>query len=125
MKNRAMLIRVALLAATFSALTIGPSLYADGGANHQGSNNNYGVSGGNVNDRSKAFCCSGTLGSLVESGGVQYILSNNHVLARADQASLGEEISQPGLIDNGCRVAEIVAHFTAAPRLGSNVDAAI
>lgn len=125
MKNRARFIRVALLATTFSALTIGPSLYADGGANHQGSNNNYGVSGGNINDRSKAFCCSGTLGSLVQVGSVQYILSNNHVLARADQASPGEDISQPGLIDNGCRVPEIVAHFTAAPKLGSNVDAAI
>ena len=94
-------------------------------AQYQTQNNNYGVSGGNVNDISKAFCCSGTLGSLVTAGGMQYILSNNHVLARQDQASPGEDISQPGLIDNGCQVPRIVADFTAAPQLGTNVDCAI
>lgn len=46
-------------------------------------------------------CCGGTLGSLIQdSSGNQYILSNNHVLARSDQASAGETIIQPGLIDN-------------------------
>jgi hypothetical protein len=51
---------------------------------------------------------------------------NNHVLARVDQASAGEDISQPGLIDNGCQPATIVADFTAAPPLGTtNVDAAV
>jgi hypothetical protein len=94
-------------------------------AQYQTQNNNYGVSGGNVNDISRAFCCSGTLGSLVTAGGVQYILSNNHVLARQDQAAAGEDISQPGLIDNGCRTPRIVADFSAAPRLGTNVDCAI
>jgi hypothetical protein len=89
-------------------------------------NMNYGVSGGNINDISRAFCCSGTLGSLVAAGTTQYILSNNHVLARQDQAAAGEDISQPGLIDNGCQPATIVADFTRAPQLGtSNVDAAI
>lgn len=33
--------------------------------------------------------------------------------------------SQPGLIDNGCRVATLVGDFTIASPLGSNVDAAI
>ena len=47
------------------------------------------------------------------------------MLARQDQASPGEDISQPGLIDNGCRVPRIVADFTAAPQLGSNVDCAV
>ncbi|HLG14060.1 MAG TPA: hypothetical protein VJH03_05950 [Blastocatellia bacterium] len=65
-------------------LVIGPSIWADGGANHRVANQNFGVSGGNVNDISKRFCCSGTLGSLVTSGGANYILSNNHVLARSD-----------------------------------------
>jgi hypothetical protein len=51
-------------------------------AQYQTQNNNYGVSGGNVNDIGKAFCCSGTLGSLVAVGNTKYILSNNHVLAR-------------------------------------------
>src|SRR4030095_9680628 len=98
---------------------------ADGGANHQTQNNNFGVSGGNINDVSRAFCCSGTLGALVTDGGTQYVLSNNHVLGRSDQAVAGEDISQPGLIDNGCRVPRIVADFTTAVPLGSNVDAAI
>lgn len=83
------------------------------------------MSGGNVNDISKAFCCSGTLGSLVAVGNTKYVLSNNHVLARQDQASPGEDISQPGLIDNGCQVPRIVADFTIAPHLGTNVDCAV
>jgi hypothetical protein len=45
--------------------------------------------------------------------------------ARQDQASPGQNISQPGLIDNGCQPVTIVAHYTSAPKLGSNVDAAI
>jgi len=94
-------------------------------AQYQTLDNNYGVSGGNVNDITRAFCCSGTLGSLVTAGGVRYILSNNHVLARQDQAAVGEDISQPGLIDNGCQTPRIVADFTAAPHLGNNVDCAI
>jgi hypothetical protein len=98
---------------------------SDSGANHQKLNNNYGVSGGNTNDITNAFCCSGTLGSLVTAGGILYILSNNHVLARQDQAAVGEDISQPGLIDNGCRPPRTVADFTAAPHLGTNVDAAV
>jgi hypothetical protein len=48
-------------------------------------------------------CCGGTLGALVQSSsGTQYLLSCNHVLARSDQASTGEMIVQPGLIDDGC-----------------------
>jgi hypothetical protein len=98
---------------------------ADGGANHQIRNQHFGVSGGNINDITKAFCCSGTLGALLQANNVKYILSNNHVLARADQAAPGEDISQPGLIDSSCRPSTIVADFTAAPPLGSNVDAAV
>ncbi|HEU5400385.1 MAG TPA: hypothetical protein VFU86_03455, partial [Terriglobales bacterium] len=87
-----------------------------------------GTSGGNVNDASRAFCCSGTLGSLVSKGGVQYILSNNHVLARSDQAAPGEDISQPGLVDTSCRTtnSNIVADYATASPLGTqNVDAAL
>jgi hypothetical protein len=63
---------------------------------------------------------------LVAAGGAQYILSNNHVLARQDQAAPGEDISQPGLIDNGCAVATVVGDFTAAVHLNTaNVDCAI
>jgi hypothetical protein len=95
---------------------------------YQTSNTNYGVSGGNINDITHAFCCSGTLGSLVTAGGVQYILSNNHILARQDQASPGEDISQPGLVDSSCSPATIVADFTKAVPLRTpfnNVDCAI
>jgi hypothetical protein len=113
--------------ATLAAAVVlaGASVAVAQGNPYQSSNDNYGVSGGNVNDKSNAFCCSGTLGSLVSGGGGLYVLSNNHVLARGDQAAAGEDISQPGLIDNGCQVPEIVADFTAAPALGSNVDAAV
>ena len=92
---------------------------------YQTRNTNYGVSGGNVNDATNTFCCSGTLGSLVTAGGTSYILSNNHVLARQDQAVSGEDVSQPGLIDNGCRPGTIVADFSAAVPLGNNVDCAV
>src|SRR5215204_643462 len=123
-RKRFLVATMLTLAVLCSALLTAPG-YADGGANHQKRNQHFGVSGGNVNDRSNAFCCSGTLGSLVTIGGTKYILSNNHVLARADQAVAGEDVSQPGLIDNSCRVATLVADFTAAAPLGSNVDAAV
>src|SRR5215470_18485823 len=114
------------ISSLFSILTIAlicsPTLTQ---AQYETLNNNYGVSGGNVKDITRAFCCSGTLGSLVSSGGVFYILSNNHILARQDQAAPGEDISQPGLIDNGCQPPRTVANFTAAVPLGQNVDCAI
>jgi Peptidase family S64 len=125
MKTFGLSSRIAVLALAVFALTIGPSLYADGGANHRVANTRFGVSGGNVNDITSRFCCSGTLGALVKAGGVNYILSNNHVLARGDQAAAGEDVSQPGRIDNNCALPPIVADFTTAPVLGSNVDAAI
>ena len=63
-----------------------------------GNNNDYDTQGNQIVD-----CCSGTLGSLIQdSSGHQYLLSNNHVLARSDQASVGDTIVQPGLIDNNC-----------------------
>ncbi|HSP05731.1 MAG TPA: hypothetical protein VLR94_01065, partial [Acidobacteriota bacterium] len=56
-------------------LSMALPVLADGGPNHQVLNDNYGVSGGNVNDITKRFCCSGTLGSLVQdSSGTLYIL---------------------------------------------------
>jgi hypothetical protein len=63
-----------------------------------GNNNDYDASGNQIQD-----CCGGTLGSLIQSNnGTQYLLSNNHVLARSDQAAVGETIVQPGLIDDNC-----------------------
>ena len=63
-----------------------------------GNNNDYDAKGNQIVD-----CCGGTLGSLIQNAsGTQYLLSCNHVLARSDQASTGEMIIQPGLIDNNC-----------------------
>jgi hypothetical protein len=63
-----------------------------------GNNKDYDTKGNQIVD-----CCSGTLGSLIQNaGGTQFLLGNNHVLARSDQASIGEMIVQPGLIDNNC-----------------------
>ena len=79
-----------------------------------------GTSGGNANDHSAGFCCSGTLGALVTRGGTDFILSNNHVLARTDQAIAGEPINQPGLVDNNCDPATPVANFTQKVKLKNN-----
>jgi hypothetical protein len=93
-----------------------------------------GTSGGNVDDTStqgtKHYCCGGTLGSLLIRNGSYYILSNNHVLARSDQAVPGEPISQPGIIDTNCSTVgtNTVANLTSFVNLqasGTNVDAAI
>jgi len=124
--------RKRVFAALPLAVVLGLSLVmADGGANHQNAQSTpieLGTSGGNVNDRSNAFCCSGTLGALVTKGGANYILSNNHVLGLSGNATVGDDISQPGLIDVGCNVnaTTTVADFSEAAAFGSsNVDAAI
>jgi hypothetical protein len=63
-----------------------------------GNNTDYDLKGKRVQD-----CCGGTLGALVQDqSGRNYLLSNNHVLARSDHAATGEAIVQPGLIDNNC-----------------------
>jgi hypothetical protein len=95
-----------------------------------GNNNDFDEKGNNIVD-----CCSGTLGALVQdASGRQYLLSNNHVLARSDQAAVGDTIVQPGLIDNNCTPngdgagTVPVAALTAWLPLRSpqtNVDAAI
>jgi hypothetical protein len=89
-----------------------------------------GTSGGNADDKSGRFCCGGTLGSLLVRKGSFYILSNNHVLARSDQALPGELISQPGIIETNCSTVgtNTVAKLTSFVNLqaaGTNVDAAI
>ncbi|MGE5742144.1 MAG: hypothetical protein ACM32H_08870 [Candidatus Aminicenantes bacterium RBG_16_66_30] len=94
-----------------------------------------GTSGGNALDISTSggvtYCCSGTIGSLVSRGGKLYILSNNHVMARSDLAAVGEDIIQPGLVENRCSSAGTVTAATLSqffnlendPR--PNVDAAL
>jgi hypothetical protein len=115
------------------ALVFGLQLVmADSGALHQVIQNppiQLGTSGGNINDISSAFCCSGTLGSLVTKGRIDYILSNNHVLDDTGTATIGDSIIQPGLVDVGCigSQAQVVANLSQAVPLGTtaNVDAAI
>ena len=75
-----------------------------------------------------ADCCTGTLGSLLaDQNGVQYVLSNNHVIGELGAAQAGDSIVQPGYVDTLCdrTVPAVVAHFTAAPALTADVDAAI
>ncbi len=95
-----------------------------------------GASGGNANDSSRSgqtiTCCGGTLGSLVTRGGTQYILSNTHILARADLAQAGEAIIQPGLIDTGTctaggarTVANLSAFYNLETGTAPKIDAAI
>ncbi len=113
--------------APLAALLLGALSWADNGPNHQTTNNNYGVSAGNAKDSSRAFCCGGTAGSLLQAqGGQLLVLSNNHVFARSDAAAVGESIIQPGLIDAGCRAgnARVIGNLTTYPKLGTNVDAA-
>ncbi len=54
-----------------------------------------GVSVGNSRENS-----SGTIACIVVKHGIRYILSNNHVLARSNDAYVGEPIVQPGRADN-------------------------
>jgi hypothetical protein len=95
-----------------------------------------GTSGGNANDSStsgnKITCCGGTLGSLVTRAGTQYILSNNHVLARSDIATVGDPIIQPGLIDTStctstgaAAVANLSQFFNLENGPTPKVDAAL
>ncbi|HEX8711927.1 MAG TPA: hypothetical protein VF730_08650, partial [Terracidiphilus sp.] len=69
-----------------------------------------GSSGGNNTDydttssNNISDCCGGTLGALLkDASGNQYLLSNNHVLAKSDQATKGDTIIQPGLVDAACK----------------------
>ncbi len=100
--------------ATVFVLGFSPvSVWADGGAEHQVEQDQLGTSGGNINDRSMLWCCSGTLGALVEDGsGNQYILSNNHVLARTNKGGIGDDINQPGQVDQGCGQDGVVADLS-------------
>ena len=68
-----------------------------------------GTSGGWGYDLANGYCCGGTLGSLVQINGAQYILSNYHVFesdivdgGNGIVAETGDPIIQPGLIDVGC-----------------------
>ncbi len=72
----------------------------------------------------------GTLGALVTDGTNVFVLSNNHVLANVNRASLGDGVLQPGTFDGGTDPADRIGTLAAFVPLtfggGSNsVDAAI
>ena len=101
-----------------ASLAVATVASADNGPNHktrQGRPISLGTSGGNINHFEKAFCYGGTLGGLVQDSEDKYILSNNHVLARTNKASIGDDVVQPGLIDVGCQklVVDAVADLSA------------
>jgi hypothetical protein len=60
-----------------------------------------GVSTGNEGD-----CSAGTIGCRVTDGQNVYALSNNHVYALENRASIGSKILQPGLFDTKCSFDE-------------------
>ena len=95
-----------------------------------------GTSGSNIHASTQngntITCCGGTLGALVARNGTNYILSNNHVMANSDAGSIGDGITQPGLIDTGTctstgatTVANLSQFFTLENNPPNPVDAAI
>jgi hypothetical protein len=97
-----------------------------------------GTSGGWRYDLANGYCCGGTFGSLVQKGGVQYILTNYHVLyadivsgGNGRVATAGDPVIQPGLIDVNCTAANaqnvgtLVSNGGSLPMGGNAVDVGI
>jgi hypothetical protein len=94
-----------------------------------------GTSGGWSKDLANGYCCGGTLGSLVNIGGQQHILSNYHVFesdivagGNNTVATTGDPVIQPGLIDVNCSAAsaQTVATLVKKSSLpNSNVDCSV
>ena len=91
-----------------------------------------GTSGGWRYDLANGYCCGGTIGSLIQKGGNQYVLSNYHVFwgdivsgGNSRVATAGDPVIQPGLIDVSCQAsgAQDVANLSGSGSLpGANVD---
>ena len=94
-----------------------------------------GTSGGWSYDLANGYCCGGTLGSLIQVNGAQYIMSNYHVFesdivsgGNNIVANSGDPIIQPGLIDVGCNAAnaQVVGKLVKLSSLpNSNVDVSV
>ena len=73
----------------------------------------------------------GTIGARVTGGGAVYALSNNHVYANINLATIGDAVIQPGTFDDGSLSDDEIGTLFAFVRIGfgdsdSNfVDAAI
>lgn len=92
--------KIALILSVLISLAIVQSAWSIDNQEWQPRPIQLGTSGGNIKDSSFLYCCGGTLGSLVkDAAGKQYILSNNHVLAKTNKGIIGDDITQPGLID--------------------------
>ncbi len=113
----------------------GPGGGGGGGVSHTAIQNPpimLGTSGGWTHDLANGFCCGGTLGSLIQVGGQQRILSNYHVFeadivsgGNGRVATTGDAIIQPALIDVNCNVGSTqdVATLVVTNALpGNNVD---
>ncbi len=86
-----------------------------------------GVSTGNFKS-----CSAGTIGARVSGDGKVYALSNNHVYALENKATLGDNIVQPGVYDTNCNqdaanIISTLADFEPIAFDGSDntIDAAI
>lgn len=125
-----------VLTAPFRALKGGPGGGGGGGVSHTAIQTppiSLGTSGGWRHDLANGYCCGGTLGSLIQVGGQQRILSNYHVLeadivngGNGTTAQTGDPVIQPGLLDVGCNAnnAQNVASLVKTSSLpNSNVDA--
>lgn len=75
-----------------------------------------GVSIGHVN------ISAGTLGCWVEKDGELFILSNNHVLANSNEASLSDAILQPGPYDGGITSEDEIAELSEYVPITYNSD---
>jgi len=53
----------------------------------------------------------GTLGMVIPTNSGRYILSNNHVLAHSNDASIGDETWQPGAYDGGVSI-DVIGHLS-------------
>jgi hypothetical protein len=94
-----------------------------------------GTSGSWGYDLANGYCCGGTLGSLIQANGNQYVLSNYHVFesdivsgGNGIVAETGNPIIQPGLIDVSCRAAnaQTVAALVKVSSLpNNNVDCSV
>jgi hypothetical protein len=113
---------------TFRAMDAGPAHRVKQTAPIQ-----LGTSGGWRYDLANGYCCSGTLGCLIQKGGVKYVLSNYHVFwgdnvlgGNNRKATAGDPVIQPGLVDISCNAnsAQNVANLSGSGSLPSaNVDA--
>src|SRR5271170_7875815 len=77
-----------------------------------------GTSGGSANaicgSGTAEFFFVGTLGSLLTNGTNFFVLSNNHVLGLRDGGAVGQEVTQPAVIETNCSLTGTINVATVA-----------